>query len=45
MGDKLSKLDNFKYGKPKVADWMKPTDGSVQYVLFMIILMALFSCR
>jgi hypothetical protein len=34
VGDKLSKLDNFKYGKPKVADWMKPTDGSVQYVLF-----------
>ena len=34
VGDKLSKLDNFKYGKPKVADWMKPTDGSVLYVLF-----------
>ncbi len=34
VGDKLSKLDNFKYGKPKVAYWMKTTDGSEQYVLF-----------
>ena len=34
VGDKLSKLDNFKYGKPKVASWLKPEDGLVDYVLF-----------
>ena len=34
VGDKLSKLDNFKYGKPKVASWLKPENGFVEYVLF-----------
>ena len=34
VGDKLSKLDNFKYGKPIVASWYKPSDGCVAYVLF-----------
>ena len=34
VGDKLSKLDNFKYGKPKVAEWLKPRNGIVDYILF-----------
>ena len=34
VGDKLSKLDNFKYGKPIVASWLKPENGFVKYVLF-----------
>ena len=34
VGDKLSKLDNFKYGKPKVASWLEPKDGFVTYTLF-----------
>ena len=34
VGDKLSKLDNFKYGKPIVASWLKPENGFVEYVLF-----------
>lgn len=34
VGDKLSKLDNFKYGKPKVAEWLKPKNGFVEYILF-----------
>ncbi len=34
VGDKLSKLDNFKYGKPKEASWLKPENGFVEYVLF-----------
>ena len=34
VGDKLSSLDNFKYGKPKVASWLEPKDGFVTYTLF-----------
>lgn len=34
VGDKLSKLDNFKYGKPKVASWLKPENGFVEYAIF-----------
>ena len=34
VGDKLSSLDNFKYGKPKVASWLEPKDGFVTYALF-----------
>ena len=34
VGDKLSSLDNFKYGKPKVASWLEPKDGVVKYTLF-----------
>ena len=34
VGDKLSKLDNFKYGRPKVASWLEPHNGLVEYVLF-----------
>ena len=34
VGDNLSKLDNFKYGKPKIASWLEPEDGLVDYVLF-----------
>lgn len=34
VGDKLSKADNFKYGKPKVAEWLKPRNGFVEYILF-----------
>ena len=35
VGDKLSKLDNFKYGKPiKARETLQPDDGSVTYVLF-----------
>lgn len=34
VGDKLSKLDNFKYGKPKVAEWLKSENGFTHYVLF-----------
>ena len=35
VGDKLSKLDNFKYGKPiKAREALQPNDGSVTYVLF-----------
>ena len=34
VGDKLSKLDNFKYGKPIVASWLKPRNGYVEYILF-----------
>ena len=35
IGDKLSKLDNFKYGKPiKAREALQPDDGSVTYVLF-----------
>lgn len=34
VGDKLSKLDNFKYGKPKVAEWLKSQNGFTHYVLF-----------
>ncbi|HBH08449.1 MAG TPA: hypothetical protein DDX40_03495 [Rikenellaceae bacterium] len=34
VGDKLSKLDNFKYGKPIVASWIKPRNGFVEYALF-----------
>ena len=34
VGDKLSSLDNFKYGKPKVASWLEPKDGFVTYILF-----------
>lgn len=34
VGDKLSRLDSFKYGKPIVASWLKPRNGYVEYVLF-----------
>ena len=35
VGDKLSKLDNFKYGKPvEVKYGLQPNDGSVKYALF-----------
>ncbi len=34
VGDKLSSLDNFKYGKPKIASWLEPKDGFVTYTLF-----------
>ena len=34
VGDKLSSLDNFKYGKPKVASWLESKDGFVTYTLF-----------
>ena len=34
VGDKLSSLDNFKDGKPKVASWLEPKDGFVTYTLF-----------
>ena len=34
VGDKLSSLDNFKYGKPRVASWLEPKDGVVTYTLF-----------
>lgn len=34
VGDKLSSLDNFKYGKPKVASWLEPKDGFITYTLF-----------
>ena len=35
VGDKLSKLDNFKYGKPVEAKYgLQPNDGSVKYALF-----------
>lgn len=34
VGDKLSKLDNFKYGKPKEASWLKPENGFVEYAIF-----------
>ena len=35
VGDKLSKLDNFKYGKPiKAREALQPNDGSVTYVFF-----------
>ena len=27
-------MDNFKYGKPKVASWLEPKDGFVTYTLF-----------
>ena len=34
VGDKLSSLDNFKYGKPRAASWLEPKDGVVTYTLF-----------
>lgn len=34
VGDHLSKLDDFKYGKPIVASWLEPKNGLVEYVLF-----------
>lgn len=34
VGDKLSELDNFRYGKPIVAEWMKPFSQYIIYVLF-----------
>ena len=35
VGDKLSKLDHFKYGKPvEVKYGLQPNDGSVKYALF-----------
>ena len=35
VGDKLSKLDNFKYGKPiKAREALQPNNGNVKYVLF-----------
>lgn len=34
VGDKLSKLDDFTYGKPIVAEWLKPFSYYIPYVLF-----------
>ena len=34
VGDKLSKLDDFTYGKPIVAEWLKPFGYYIPYVLF-----------
>lgn len=34
VGDNLSCLDNFKYGKPKLASWLEPKDGFITYILF-----------
>lgn len=34
VGDKLSKLDGFRYGKPVVAEWMRPFGYYTPYVLF-----------
>ena len=34
VGDKLSKSDDFTYGKPIVAEWLKPFSYYIPYVLF-----------